>query len=150
MKYLKDIHKYAFSKLYPWAGKYRDKNISKENTIFCQAIHLTKNADKIFLEFKKDNYLRDFQEKPIKDFAERIAYYMCELIALHPFFELNGRTTRLFFDMIAIYNGYEYIDYGDISSRKDNAFIQASKHCMNKECNPMRKIIMNGLKKARQ
>ncbi len=74
---------------------------------------------------------------------------MCELIVLHPFNELNGRTIRLFFDMIAVYNGYEYINYGNISNRKDNKFITASKHCMGQDCKPMEKIVLEGLKKAK-
>lgn len=146
-KYLKDLHKFAFSKLYSWAGKYRNRNISKGNAIFCQAIHLKNQADKIFSEFKKDNYLRNFRDRPVHEFAEKIAYYMCELIVLHPFFELNGRTIRLFFDMIAVYNGYEYIGYENIGNRKNNAFIQASKYCMGCDCKPMNKIILRGLKK---
>lgn len=145
-KYLKDLHKFAFSKLYSWAGKYRDKNISKDETVFCQARHLKNQANKIFAELKKDNYLRDFRKKPIEEFASKIAYYMCELVALHPFFELNGRTVRLFFDMITVYNGYEYISYENISNRKDNAFIKASKHCMSNDCKLMEKIILKGLK----
>jgi cell filamentation protein len=147
-KYLRGLHKFAFAKLYSWAGKYRNKNISKDRAVFCQAIYLKDQMNKMFSNFKKDNYLKNFRDKPIKDFASKIAYYMCELIVIHPFFELNGRTIRLFFDMIAIYNGYEYIDYGNISARKDNAFIQASKHCMSGNCCIMEKIILNGLKKA--
>ena len=148
-KYLKNLHKFAFSKLYSWAGKYRDKNISKGNAVFCQAIHIKSQADKIFLELKKDKYLKDFRNKTIDEFADKIAYYMCELIVLHPFFELNGRTIRLFFDMIAVYNGYEYISYEDIGDRQNNDFIQASKYCMSGDCNLMKKIILKGLKKAK-
>ncbi|MFH1284714.1 MAG: Fic family protein [Candidatus Peregrinibacteria bacterium] len=148
-KYLKDLHKFAFSKIYSWAGKYRNKNISKGNAVFCQAVYLKNEADKIFAEFRKDNYLRDFYNKSVDEFASKIACYMCELVALHPFFELNGRTIRLFFDMIAVYNGYEYISYEGISNRKDNAFIQASKHCVAGNCKPMEKIILKGLKKAK-
>lgn len=147
-KYLKAVHKFAFSHLYLWAGKYRNKNISKGNAVFCQAIHVEAQADKIFSELKKDNYLRDFRGKSIEEFASKVAYYMCELIALHPFFELNGRTIRLFFDMIAVYNGYEYISYENIGNKEDNAFIQASKYCMGGECEPMEKIILKGLKKS--
>ncbi|MFA6305702.1 MAG: Fic family protein [Candidatus Gracilibacteria bacterium] len=144
-EYLKNLHGVAFSKLYSWAGKYRNKNISKGNAVFCQAIHLQKQADKIFADLKKDHYLKDFRNDPIEKFAEKIAYYMCELIALHPFFELNGRTIRLFFDMIAVYNGYEYINYGDTGNKKDNVFIQASKCCMDGDCKPMKMIVLNGL-----
>jgi len=146
-KYLKSLHEFTFSKLYSWAGKYRNKNISKGHAVFCQAIHIKNQMDKVFSEFKKDNYLKDFHSKTKEKFAEKIAYYMCELIAIHPFPELNGRTIRLFFDMIATYNGYEYISYKNIENKKNNAFIKASKHCMNCDCAPMEKIISKGLKK---
>ncbi|MDP2642387.1 MAG: Fic family protein [Candidatus Peregrinibacteria bacterium] len=145
-EYLKDLHEFAFSKLYSWAGKYRDKNISKGNAVFCQAIHLQKQADKLFADLEKDHYLKDFRDESTEKFAEKIAYYMCELVVLHPFFELNGRTIRLFFDMIAVYNGYEYIDYGDTGDKKNNVYIQASKYCMSGDCEPMKMIILNGLK----
>ena len=148
-KYLKDLHAFAFSKLYSWAGEYRSSNISKGNAVFCQARYLDEQMRRFFTEFGKENHLMDYRNKSPEEFAEKIAYFMCELIALHPFNELNGRTIRLFFDMIAVYNGYEYINYDNISAREDNKFIQASKHCMNKDCKPMERIILKGLKKAK-
>ena len=68
---------------------------------------------------------------------------MCELITLHPFFELNGRTIRLFFDMIAIYNGYEYIDYyaALVIEEEDNKLIKASIDCMGGNGEEMLQII---------
>ena len=74
---------------------------------------------------------------------------MCEIIALHPFFELNGRTTRLFFDIIATYNGYEYIDYhGALKTENgDNKFIKASIDCMIGNDSKLNQIILNGLKR---
>ena len=76
---------------------------------------------------------------------------MCELIALHPFFELNGRIIRLFFDMLATYNGYEYIDYYDALEieEENNKFINASIDCMGGKGEKMFQIILNGLKKAK-
>lgn len=58
-----------------------------------------------------------------------LAHYQSELIALHPFYELNGRITRLFFDLIAVYNGYEPIDYSAALAEGSsglNAYIEAS------------------------
>lgn len=58
-----------------------------------------------------------------------MGWYQGELIALHPFFELNGRITRLFFDLIAIYNGYGPIDYGRSLTADEGAgnnYIRAS------------------------
>lgn len=146
-KYLKAINRFGFSKLYSWAGKYRTVNISKNNTVFCQAIYLQDQADILFAKLKKDNYLKDYMNKTPAEFAKKIAYYMCELIAIHPFCELNGRTIRLFFDMIAVYNGYEYINYEIAAEKKSNPFIKASVACMNGNCIPMQKIILKGLKK---
>jgi len=76
---------------------------------------------------------------------------MCELIALHPFLELNGRIIRLFFEMIVTYNGYEYIDYQDALEMEegDNKYIKASIDCMSGKDNQMYQIILNGLKKAK-
>jgi len=75
---------------------------------------------------------------------------MCELIALHPFFEINGRIIRLFFDMIAIYNGYNYIDYSNALELvgKENKFSKASIECMLANDCEMYSIILDGLKKA--
>jgi len=149
-EYFKELHRKTFSKLYNFAGKYRDVNISKGYSTFCQVRFLEQTSRNIFKNLSKENFLKDYTDKPKKYFAKKIAHYMCELIALHPFQELNGRTIRLFFDMIAIYNGYEYIDYYNALKVKDdeNLFILASIDCMTGNENLMYKLVFNGLNKA--
>jgi cell filamentation protein len=71
------------------------------------------------------------------------AYFKCELIALHPFYELNGRIIRLFFDMIVRYNNYRYIDYSNITPEYINASIKCVQFA---DCTAIEKIIANGLK----
>lgn len=150
-QYLRELHGKTFSKLYDFAGKYRKVNISKGYSTFCQVRFLEQTSNEIFFKLRKDQYLKVFFNKSKEDFAKKLAYYMCELIALHPFLELNGRIIRLFFDMIVIYNGYEYIDYKDALKieESDNKYIKASIDCMAGEDNQMYKIILNGLKKAK-
>lgn len=147
-KYLKNLHKKTFDILYSWAGEYRNINISKRTSLFCPAQQLQSYSQNIFDQLNAENYLKDFSEKPTEEFAQRLAYYMCELIVLHPFYELNGRSIRLFFDMIAIFNGYLPIDYGEIHELEDNEFIMASIACMKGICTPMVSIIFQGLKKV--
>lgn len=149
--YFKELHRETFNKLYEFAGKYRNVNISKGYSTFCQVRFLEQTSNEIFKKLENDNYLKDYAEKSKEEFAEKIGFYMCELIALHPFLELNGRITRLFFDMIATYNGYEYIDYQDTIKQndEDNLFIQASIDCMSGNESQMFQIILNGLKKAK-
>ncbi|MBK8119481.1 MAG: Fic family protein, partial [Sulfuritalea sp.] len=90
---------------------------------------------------------------PQEKFAERLAHYQCELIALHPFYEMNGRITRMFFDLITIYNGYGPIDYSQTltgSSGRSQCLhpglhrlaVRAADNSM------LRQIILDGLNKA--
>lgn len=145
--YLKSIHKHLFDTLYTWAGEYRTVNISKGTSMFCPYMNLDAFSADIFKQLEKENYLRDYEDPElVKKFADRLAYYMCELIVLHPFNEGNGRSLRLFFDMITTYNGYEYIDYAD--TLVDDAFIKASIDCMEADCTKMESIILAGLNKS--
>ena len=82
---------------------------------------------RIFDELEKECYLQDISSNKTT-FAKKLAYYQGELIALHPFYELNGRITRLYVDMLAMVNGYKPIDY---SGAIDNgAYIDASIACV--------------------
>ena len=149
--YFRELHRKAFIKLYDFAGKYRNVNISKGYSTFCQVRFLEQTSKEIFKNLKNDNYLKEYADKPKEIFAEKLSYYMCELTALHPFLELNGRIIRLFIDMIATYNGYEYIDYKDALKLEggDNIFIKASIDCMTGNEIQMYQIILNGLEKAK-
>ena len=88
----------------------------------------------------------------MEKFAELLAHYQSELITLHPFYELNGRITRLFFDLIAVYNGYEPIDYSQALAQGSsglNTYIEASILCVQRaDSSKLQQIILQGLKKA--
>jgi cell filamentation protein len=98
---------------------------------------------RIFSELESDDYLRNCKNK--NEFANKLAYYQGELIALHPFYELNGRILRLFCDLMAIANGYKFIDY---SNAIDNGkYINASIDCVQfADISKLEEIILNGLK----
>ena len=125
--YFIDLHKKTFESLYDFAGDYRDVNMSKGDSQFCLAQYLHSESKRIFDELKADNYLVDIKEDK-QLFAKKLAYYQCELIALHPFYELNGRITRLYCDMLTLYNGYKPIDYS--SAIGNGGYIDASIACV--------------------
>ena len=142
--YFIDIHKRTFEALYDFAGVYRTVNMSKGDSQFCLSNYLQNESTRIFNTLENDNYLSLYIDK--NNFAEKLAYYQGELIALHPFYELNGRTLRLFFDMICIYNGYKAIDYS--GSITDGKYIEASIDCVQfADSSKMKKIIFNGLQR---
>lgn len=85
-KGLSDIHKYLFSDIYEFAGKIRDVNLAKGNFRFVPAIYLEDALNKI------DNM-------PENNFDNIIKKYI-EMNVAHPFREGNGRSTRIWLDMI--------------------------------------------------
>jgi len=141
--YFKSLHRRTFESLYDWAGKYRDFNMMKGDSRFCQGAYVESYSNKLFSELAKVNYLKN-TELSRAEFVQQLAYFKCELIALHPFYELNGRITRLFFDMLVRYNGYQYIDYSNISPEQ---YIKAAIDCVQlADCMAMERIISSGLK----
>ena len=142
--YFINLHKKTFASLYDFAGVYRDVNMSKGESQFCLAQYLHSESKRIFDELKKECYLQEVASDKTT-FAKKLAYYQGELIALHPFYELNGRITRLYVDMLAMVNGYKPIDY---SGAIDNgAYIDASIACVQyADASLLEGIIFSGLR----
>ena len=85
-KGLSEIHKYLFEDIYDFAGKIRTENISKSNFRFASAMYLKEALNKI-------------DKMPQSNFDEIIEKYI-EMNIAHPFREGNGRSTRIWLDMI--------------------------------------------------
>lgn len=147
--YFQSLHQRTFDSLYAWAGQYRTQDMVKGGSMFCRATFLRNEARRIFSELEKEDFLRGAAHWPRERFADRLAYYQSELIALHPFYELNGRITRLFFDLIAIHNGYGPIDYAQglrDDPELDNNYIRASIDCVQRADHALlRELILAGL-----
>ena len=126
-KYLQKIHKYIFGDIYGWAGRIRGgKFFSKGNTMFCIADMIPTYAENIFGKLRDEKWLRGLEKD---DFIKRVAYYMGEINALHPFREGNGRTQRIFFAELARRAKYE-LDFGQI---KPNELLEADIAAYNKD-----------------
>ena len=83
---LKAIHKYLFGDLYDFAGELRTVNISKGNFRF---------APLMYLEVALEN----IDKMPQSTFEEIVEKYV-EMNVAHPFREGNGRSTRIWLDLI--------------------------------------------------
>lgn len=86
VKGLQEIHNYLFKALYDFAGHIRKKNISKGNFRFAHSLYLNEVLGKI-------------EQMPENSFEEIIEKYV-EMNIAHPFMEGNGRSTRIWLDMI--------------------------------------------------
>jgi len=103
VKCLQQIHAYLFGGLYDFAGKIRTKTIAKGNTLFCLAEHL-------------HSYLRTVEAMPETTFDEIVEKYV-EMNAAHPFMEGNGRSTRIWLDMIFKKRMKMCVDWSRIDKR---------------------------------
>ncbi|MCH5211441.1 MAG: Fic family protein [Oscillospiraceae bacterium] len=111
-KYLLSIHHYLFCDLYEWAGKIRvGEFMFKGDSMFFRACYIEQGFDSFYNKLLNENFLKVLDKNK---FCERLAYYMGELNALHPFREGNGRTSRLYFKQLAKQAGYQ-IKFSNVS-----------------------------------
>lgn len=97
VKGLQDIHKYLFNNLFDFAGQIRTKNISKGNFRFANSLYLKEILVKI--------------EQMPEDTFENIIKKYVEMNVAHSFMEGNGRTARIWFDMILKKNLKKVVDW---------------------------------------
>ena len=81
-----DIHKYIFDGLYDFAGEIRELNISKGGFRFVNTLYLNEILLKI--------------EQMLQSNFDEIIEKYAEMNIAHPFLECNGRTMRIWLDMI--------------------------------------------------
>ena len=103
VKCLQQIHAYIFGGLYDFAGKIRTKTIAKGGTLFCRAEYLMQN-------------LRLIEQMPQTNFDEIVDKYV-EMNMAHPFMEGNGRSTRIWLDLIFKKELRMCIDWSKISKK---------------------------------
>lgn len=97
---LSKIHNYLFSDIYEFAGKIRKENISKGNFRFASALYL-------------EDVLSKIDEMPQKTFDDIIKKYI-EMNIAHPFREGNGRSTRIWLDIILKKEINKVVDWNKI------------------------------------
>ena len=106
---LRAIHRILFEDIFAWAGNIRQGDfLSKGSSIFCRGQYIEESADTIMGNLRTENALRGLNKAA---FIERMAYYMGEINALHPFREGNGRTCREFFRQLSL-NAHYTLDFG--------------------------------------
>ena len=107
-KGLQQIHEYLFNGLYNFAGEVRQQNISKGNFRFANALYLVEALNKI-------------EKMPEKTFEEIISKYV-EMNVAHPFMEGNGRSTRIWLDLILKKNLGVVVDWQKVNK---TSYLQA-------------------------
>ena len=83
---LAEVHRFLFSDIYDFAGKIRDVNLAKGNFRFAPIMYL-------------DASLKNIEKMPQSTFDEIVEKYV-EMNIAHPFRDGNGRSARIWLDII--------------------------------------------------
>ncbi len=97
---LKAIHKYLFDEIYDFAGVMRTVNISKGNFRFAPLMYL-------------EAALKNIEKMPQSTFDEIVEKYV-EMNVAHPFREGNGRSTRIWLDLIFKTSLHKVVDWSKV------------------------------------
>ncbi len=103
-KGLQDIHRYFFDGLYDFAGQIRISNISKGGFRFANSLYLKEILVKI-------------EQMSENSFEEIIAKYV-EMNIAHPFMEGNGRTMRVWLDMVLKKNLKKVVNWQNVGKER--------------------------------
>jgi len=122
LAHLCKIHQYLFQDVYDWAGEVRTVDIIRGDSRFCNVRHIQSYSNTVFSALAAEKYLVNLDPKV---FAHRLAHYLSEINAIHPFREGNGRVQRLFISQLAEHAGY-YLDYSALDQAELYPVMQES------------------------
>lgn len=106
LDHLREFHRYILGDVYDWAGELRTVAIAK-GSLFCLPQHLRSYATDVFGRLAAADRLRGLNRD---QFISRVAEFLADVNALHPFREGNGRAQRAFFSQLAHDAGH-HIDW---------------------------------------
>jgi len=102
LAHLQAFHRYLFAGLYEWAGELRTVVLAKTD-LFCLPEHIESYGTEILGKLAEEDRLRGLDREL---FIDRLAHYLGDVNALHPFRDGNGRAQRAFFAQLAAEAGY--------------------------------------------
>lgn len=137
---LSSIHKTALGHLYEFAGELRQVNMSKGGFLFPAA----KFLPSVIVEFEKE-FLEplSLSSKDYQELIMQVAPIHAELLFIHPFREGNGRSIRLFVDLIALKSGFERFNFEKITEKIMPEYIKAVQAASDINYEPMITLFKN-------
>ena len=127
LKCLQQIHAYIFGGLYEFAGQIRTKNISKGGFSFANCMHFPATLAMI-------------ERMPETTFEEILCKYV-EMNVAHPFMEGNGRSTRIWFDLMLKHSLKLCVDWSKIDK---NEYLSAMRESVS-DSTHLKKIVESAL-----
>lgn len=142
---IQKIHNVFLGKIYDWAGRYRNVNLTKCDFPFAPA----RQIPSLMVEFSR-NILSRYTPCLFKDkekVIDAVGIVHSELLLIHPFREGNGRLARLLADLMALQAGLPALDWF-IKGRSKQAYFRAIQSGLSKDYEPIKSVIRQALQRA--
>ena len=105
------IHRFLFEDVYPFAGHIRKEQISKGDTMFYPPDLIDRELERVFKNIHSKKLLAEQdEEKQIQNLSQTMA----ELNIIHPFREGNGRSTRIWLDLMLKKKIQQVVDWSKV------------------------------------
>ncbi len=132
------IHKAWLGEIYPWAGKYRQVNVTRDDFTFAAAAQIPA-------------LMKELEHGPLRNYTpcnsesrdrviQALAEVHVELILIHPFREGNGRTARILATLMALQAGLPLLNFEIIGKGKRKEYFAAVCAGLDRNYRPMEKI----------
>jgi cell filamentation protein len=140
------IHRVWLGPIYPWAGRYRELNLSKGQFPFAAAKYIP-----MLMENFEKGPLREYTPcnfKEVEQVIRAIAVVHTEMILIHPFRDGNGRVARLLSLLMALQAKLPPLDFSAITGGRKQEYFAAVQAGMDRNYGPMEKIFRDVIDRA--
>jgi cell filamentation protein len=145
---IQKIHRIWLEPIYPWAGEYRQVNVSKDGFPFAAAREIPK-------------LMAELEQGPLRNFTpcrfdsdnqvvEALAVLHTELMLIHPFREGNGRTGRLLAILMGLQAKLPPLDFRSIKGKKRQEYFAAVRAGMGEDYEPMKQTFSDVVRLTRR
>ena len=142
------IHELFLGKIYDWAGRYRDVNLTKGGFTFATARYIPQ----LMPNFERDVLSKHTPcvGKNVEEVARSVAVVHVEFLLIHPYREGNGRTARLLASLMAYQAGLPGLDFSFIGSRgkEFENYVAAIQAGVDNNYRPMTAIMKRAIDRA--
>lgn len=131
------LHRHWLEHIYPWAGQYRQVNVSKGGFMFAAATQVPR----LMSAFDTECLARYTPCKGMdeQDLVSALAHTHAELVLIHPFREGNGRCARLLGWLMALQAGWPPLDFSPLAGSKRSVYFSAVQAALARDYAPLRK-----------
>lgn len=129
------LHRRWLGHLYPWAGEYRQVNISKGGFMFAAAAQVPR----LMAGFEAEELARctPCAGMDAAGLVAALARTHAELVLIHPFREGNGRCARLLGWLMALQAGWPPLDFSPLAGRGREAYFAAIQAALSRDYAPL-------------